>query len=426
MTVNRITAAPGAQLSVIPTDKFKSNYFALNFYLPLEKQSAGELSLLSRVMLRGTEPHPSIGELNRYTDMLYNLTFSLAVSAIGSVQTFSFRMDFLGDRFVPQAEKADILDSALDFAQEFFCRPLVRDGAFLSEYVESERKLLIDRIEGEINNKDRYAMRRGRMHLLGEHPAAISPNGDIETVSCVTGAQLYERFRSILVNAHAEALYVGEFSPDTEGKLLDVLRKILPENRVDAPMPETDSFKPASDGVGEIVEEAKTRQGRMVLGYSLPYTGEESPVANAFIEIFSASPVSRLFANVREKLNLCYYCSASMDFSLGIMTVMSGISEKNVEKARAEISRQLNGMASGDVSDTELDRARSAIVSSIKTLKDTPSSLGEWYLRRIVQGAPSDIDALMDGVGRVSAEQVAEFASRARLCMAYFLRGTDE
>ncbi|MBQ9117097.1 MAG: hypothetical protein IJY04_08735, partial [Clostridia bacterium] len=77
MTTKRIKAAAGAGLSIMPTKKFKSNYFALNFYLPLDRQAASEISLLSRVMTRGTAAHPSIGELNKYTDMLYNLTFSL-------------------------------------------------------------------------------------------------------------------------------------------------------------------------------------------------------------------------------------------------------------------------------------------------------------------------------------------------------------
>ena len=55
MTVDRITVAPGAELSIIPTDKFKTNYLALNFYIPLEKVRASRVSLLARVWNRGTE-----------------------------------------------------------------------------------------------------------------------------------------------------------------------------------------------------------------------------------------------------------------------------------------------------------------------------------------------------------------------------------
>ncbi|MBQ9115980.1 MAG: insulinase family protein, partial [Clostridia bacterium] len=212
----------------------------------------------------------------------------------------------------------------------------------------------------------------------------------------------------------------------TEEKVLSALRAILPADRTDAEMPRTEAFRPDGSDVRERVEEAKARQGRMVLGYHLPYSGEESAIANLFIEAFSASPVSRLFMNVRERLNLCYYCSASVDVSINTMMIRSGISEKNVEKAKAEIAHQLNDIASGGLSDEELETARITVLGSLKTLKDSQASLGEWYLRRIAIGAPSDIDALMQGVECVTAEQVAEFAGRIRHCTSYFLRGTEE
>lgn len=426
MTVKRIKAAPGAMLSVIPTEKFKSNYFALNFYLPLEKEAASQVSLLSRVMVRGTEAYPTVGALNRYTDMLYNLNFSLGVSAVGGTQVLTFRMDFLGDRFAPSSEKADITNGALGFAQDFFCRPLVKDGSFLSEYVEAEKKLLIDKIRGEINNKDAYAARRGRRHLLGDHPAAIPPEGDIDIVTELNGKQLFDRYEKLLRHARVDALFVGDATEDTVEKALNTVKTILPADRDEAELPIMEKFAPISDQTAEITEEARARQGRMVLGYSLPYSGEESPVATTFIEIFSGSPVSRLFMNVRERLNLCYYCFAHADLAVGTMMIRSGISEKNVALAREEITRQLDSIASGEISEEELEQAKISIVGSMKTLTDSPASLGEWYIRRVVLGAPSDIDEMMEKVEAVTVSDIAELAGRAKLCTAYFLRGTEE
>ena len=115
MTVEKIKIAPGAELSVMPTDKFKTNYFALNFYIPLDKKIASEVSLLSNVMSRGTADHPTTGELNVYTDMLYELNFSMNISAAGSSQILCFRMDYLGDRYTPAGEGESISRGAMDF-----------------------------------------------------------------------------------------------------------------------------------------------------------------------------------------------------------------------------------------------------------------------------------------------------------------------
>jgi predicted Zn-dependent peptidase len=427
MTVEKIKIAPGAELSVIPTDKFKSNYLAVNFYFPLEKERASTFSLLSRVMTRGTADHPTIGELNRYTDMLYELNFGVTIGAIGGIQKFTFRMDYLRDRFIPDGEES-ISDRAMDFLRKFFLRPLVKDGSFSPEYVEAEKKLLIDRIRGEINNKDVYALMNARRKFFGDHPAAISSLGDIEVVSALNGTDLYREYIKMLSDARVEALFVGDVSAGEAEKAAAAIRDALPAERANAEMPAINSpdYDAISTGLREITEDVNAKQGRMVLGYSLPYVGTESSVLNVFLEIFSSSPVSRLFTNVRERLNLCYYCSAIADFSTQSMMIRSGIAEENVESAMEEIARQLSDIAAGNVSESELELAKTAIISTVKSLKDSGASLGEWYVRRIVLGLPSDVDELMRSISDVTVGDVAELAGRARLRMKYFLRGVQE
>lgn len=427
MTVQKIKFAPGAELSIIPTGKFKTNYLALNFYLPLEKERASRVSLLSRVMNRGTEKYPTIGELNRYTDMLYELTFSMSISAAGGMQVLCFRLDYLDDRFVPAEDGLNITDLAMAFMKEYFLHPLIKDGAFCAEYVEAEKKLLCDRIRGEINNKDAYALKRARRSFLGDHPAAISPMGELDAVADLDGKVLYNEFLRIMSEAHAEALFVGDVSTGAVEKVTEALTAIMPSGRADTPIPHIDrpDYGVFGDETREVTEEVNAKQGRMVLGYSIPYEGEESAVATTFLEIFSGSPVSRLFMNVRERLNLCYYCSAGIDVSVGAMLIRSGIAEENVEKAMEEISRQLSDIAMGNISDSELALAKTSILSSMKGLKDSGSALGEWYLRRVALGLPDDIDLMMERAEAVTVADIAELASRARLRMKYFLRGAQ-
>ena len=426
MTVNKIKFAPGAEISVIPTDKFKSNYFSLNFYIPLDKKIASEVSLLSRVMTRGTVDHPSIGELNLYTDMLYELTFGMNVSALGIYQVLSFTMDYIGDRYVPAWEKESISESAMNFMREFFLRPLVKDGAFCEEFVESEKKIVSDAIRGEINNKDSYAAKRAKRHLIGDHPAAISPIGDLEVVSELNGAILYQRFLKILAEARVEVVFVGDASGGVVDSIVSALRDILPADRFDTAMPEpTKCFDADGDDVREIVEDIDTKQSRMILGYSLPYDVTQSHIASVFLEIFSNSPVSRLFVNIRERMNLCYYCTAGLDAFTGAMTIRSGMSKKNVDAARVEITRQLDDVASGNISEDELDVSKLAIISSIKSVMDSASGLAEWYLRRLIRGCGFDLEELMEKISQVSSDEVAGFAARAKLKMAYLLRGEE-
>ena len=115
-----------------------------------------------------------------------------------------------------------------------------------------------------------------------------------------------------------------------------------------------------------------------------------------------------------------------LDVSVGSMLIRSGIAEENVEKAMAEIDRQLSDMVAGNISENELALAKTSILSSMKGLKDSGSALGEWYLRRVALGLPSDIDYMMERGAAVTVEEIAELASRAKLKMKYFLRGTQD
>lgn len=45
-------------------------------------------------------------------------------------------------------------------------------------------------------------------------------------------------------------------------------------------------------------------------------------------DVFGGGPYSRLFMNVREKLSLCYYCSARLIRGKGIIVIQSGIEKK--------------------------------------------------------------------------------------------------
>ena len=57
-------------LHCITTDRFKSEYLSMQFYVPLRTESAQELTLLPVVLRRGTRRFPEKLALNRHLDNL--------------------------------------------------------------------------------------------------------------------------------------------------------------------------------------------------------------------------------------------------------------------------------------------------------------------------------------------------------------------
>ena len=57
--------ADGITLNVISTRKFKTAQLAINFLVPLRKETAAKNTLLSAVLLRGTAKNPTIADISR-------------------------------------------------------------------------------------------------------------------------------------------------------------------------------------------------------------------------------------------------------------------------------------------------------------------------------------------------------------------------
>ena len=90
--------------------------------------------------------------------------------------------------------------------------------------------------------------------------------------------------------------------------------------------------------------------------------------------VFGETPVSKLFMNVREKLSLCYYCACRYTYSKGSIMVDIGVERENIEKAKAEILRQLDEIKQGNITDADIESALLSLDNALTQIGDTPSS----------------------------------------------------
>jgi predicted Zn-dependent peptidase len=126
---------------------------------------------------------------------------------------------------------------------------------------------------------------------------------------------------------------------------------------------------------------------------------------------------------VREKLSLCYFASSAIDRLKGVMIVSSGIEFSKYDEALSEILAQLEAVKRGDVNDNELDGARKAISTHLKTASDDLHELENFYLDNVLSGlsfSPEEMAALIQ---EVSLENIIKIASGIKLDTVYFLKG---
>ena len=428
MKINQVEFGGGVSLGVINTEKFKNNCFSISFALPRTPENIANIGVLANVLKRGTAKHRTMKEIERYLCSLYDVSVDITDSTVDYDLLFKIQIGFIDDAFVPFGESVNVFEGAIGFVSELLFSPLVENGAFSTEYTESEKKHRIDKIKAEINNKDVYAFKRCNEIACEGTPLVYNANGTVETVSAVTPKSIYDILKYTIGYCRAEAVFAGNYTESKEAILKEFLSRLAGMRDVNALSPRTERVKlRVFEQTKEVTERIGAKQGRMVLSFSIPKSDDKADMSVAvFNEIFGGSPISRLFTNVRERLSLCYYCSSMPERATSRIIVRSGIDIENRQRAIDEINRQLKLLSNPEnITDEEIESARISILSSYDAMSDSLPNLVSWYMRMRWYGLDTDIDAVKERVRAVNAENVADIARQAKMQVSYFLDGKE-
>ena len=193
--------------------------------------------------------------------------------------------------------------------------------------------------------------------------------GSAEAVAEVDGKKLYDAWRQILSNSEVRVQVIGKEIPN---RLFENLTEKLSgfNRKCKKTVPTTAKTKTGE--VNRICEKMDVSQGKLVLGFTTPFVGDDRDTAflAVFADLFGGGPYSKLFTNVREKMSLCYYCAARANRTKGYLLVDCGVEPQNAKKAELEILNQLNELKQGNFTDEELN-------SSIRSIRDSLSCINE-------------------------------------------------
>ena len=423
--VTRRELFPGVWLRAVHTNKFKSSYLSVTLLVPLDRRTAGANALIPEVLRRGTAIHPDMESLSAALDELYGGAIEPVVRKKGESQCVGFAASFLDDAYALKGEK--ILEPAANLLGEVLLKPYTEKGVFSSGYTDGEKANLIDRIRAQINDKRTYAVRRLTREMCKYEAFGADKLGDEESVSNLTPESLWEQYQKLLREARVEVYFCGSADPDRVAGALRSALSALPvnEDRVD---PVCDVRVTAGPEPIVVEETMDVTQGKLALGFrtgGLTCWEEEYPALYLATAVFGGTTLSKLFMNVREKLSLCYYASATLERMKGLVLVSSGIEFDKYETARNEILAQLEAVKRGEIEDWELEGSRRTLISACMTTLDEQSRQEEFWLGQAAAGleeSPEEFAARLEAVTR---EQVAAAAQKWELDTIYFLKGKE-
>lgn len=408
---------PGVELRCYQDARFKQGCISVSLVRPMNAQEAAMNALIPTVLLRGTVKHPNLRSVTMAMDDLYGAAVGPLVRRVGDYQTTGLYCGFMDPRFALPGDR--VLEPLVDFLRELLLESPTKDGGFLPEFVESEKKNLISSIESELNDKQSYAMGKLYKLLCRGDSFGLPRLGEKEDVAAIDPVTLYRHYQKILRESQILIFYVGSSEPEYVAQLLKPVFDLPGRNP--APLqPQTDLHP----GPGEdAVETMEVTQGKLCMGFTTPVTNRtpEFAAMQMLNIVLGGGMTSKLFMTVREKLSLCYSVSSNYSSAKGLVTVFAGIDCDKREITQQEILHQLELCRAGEITDAEMTAAKEALISSLRSTHDSPGSIESYYATAALSGLGLTPQAYMDAVSAVTTQQVSAAAKTLTLHSTYFL-----
>ena len=169
------------------TSRFKTSVISVNIICPLDEKSS-ERALLCYLLARTNRAYPDITSMNRKLASLYGAVISPKVSKVGESQVLSLSLVMVDDRF--SLDGKAVSEEAIRLLMDCIFSPDITPDGFKEENTEREKRLLIEKIESEKDEKRIYALNRMIEEMCKDERYSIHKYGKKERVAGMYGGIL--------------------------------------------------------------------------------------------------------------------------------------------------------------------------------------------------------------------------------------------
>ena len=255
-----MTVADGVQLCAVQTDTFKTCKIHIQMALPLAGDIAAKAAL-PYLLRRSCRAYPSVTALNGHLDALYGAVLGASVQKKGDAQILSMSLSAIDDRFALDGES--VSGEAARLLLELLFEPKLGDGTFPQADVDIEKRLLLERMRAEDDDKRLYARRRCEEVMCADEPYGRNRYGTADEIESLTGARVFAAWREALETAVIRVVMVSSSAPDAVREQLAARFGAL-ERHVAALKTQ---FVPAAAGEKYERETQALMQGTLVMGF---------------------------------------------------------------------------------------------------------------------------------------------------------------
>ena len=423
MKIDSKELIPGIKLHLIKTDKFKTDLSALFMTIPLKKETATIDCVIPAVLQRGTANLKTQEEINKKLEEMYGTSFDCGIDKIGDNHVIKFYAESIDASFVPDNE--ELLRTQLNILFSIAFNPVIENGMFKQEYVESEKENIRQKIREKIDNKEQYAVDKCIEAMYKEAPYALYKYGNEQDLKTIDAKSLFDRYQEIIKTAKIDIFVSGNIDEKNVKEIIaEEISKynLIPreseyiQNNEQTEIKEIVSTK-------TIEEKLDVAQGKLILGLDVMENKPNSRFAvGIFNVILGESATSKLFQNVREKASLAYSARSIYIRQKNNIFIRCGIEIPNYEKALNIILKQLDDMKDGNFTDEDIENAKKYTINGINSVEEEQDTEITYYMSQELSGLNTDLEQYAKEVKKVTKEQIIDIANKIQINTILFLR----
>lgn len=406
-------------LHYLADNKYKTNFISIILTVPLNRETVTKNALIPAVLRRGTNRLDSMKKLEIEMEEMYGASLDCGLDKIGKNHVLKFYIETAKDELVGE----NLFEKSVQNISEIILNPYLENGLFKEEYVNQEKKTLEILINDKINDKTSYAKTRCIEEMFENKDYGLYVYGYTEDLEKITNDKLYNQYVSILKTAKIDIfVYTNESEDNVKTLFNKYFKNDYLNERED--IYNLENCTPKIKEKENIIDESlDINQGKLVIGATIEnenkFTPYQKTIANA---VLGVGANSKMFRNVREKEHLAYSASSSYIRNANTILIFAGIELNNYDKAVSVIRKQLDNMKKGEITDKELQDAKSVIINSYKTLFDEQYRIINYYINQCLSNSNISIEQTIKEIENVKMEEVIKVANSIKIDTIYYLK----
>lgn len=402
----------------IKTNKFKNCHMEITFYDNAKKEELALRNFLVDMLCHSSKKYAKRKDIVIKLEELYQSYFYGVSSKVGNMVMSSFIFDFLNPEYVNDEK---FLQNALKLPFEIIENPNVTNNFFDERTFKIIKKRILADIDSLKENPSNYAFRRALINMDKDSITASSVLGTKEEVETITPESLFSYYEKFYKNSLCNIYIIGDLDMEEVVKIIDknFHNNCLKNHRVEA-------FVENKTRKKELIvkEEGNFSQSNLVLGFNLEkLTKEEMFTTLYFFDevLCSGGLKSKIYNFLREENQLCYSVSSINAKYDNMYYVYVGLDSKNVPLAIKLIKKCVKDMASGKITEEEMDMAKRQLETSLDVVMDNQNSLVNNYTFHTIVGTPLFED-LKESYKKISSKDLKSLGKKIKLNFVYELQ----